>query len=74
MKNNSKERTKLEEEHIKYLWGVLESGIVYQIVKITLKDSRQLKNRVVLDSQFLLLENTETIDADFIKQIKGENR
>jgi len=70
MGNSSKKRIKLREEHIKYLLELPESGMGYQIVDITLKNGQQLKKRIVLNSQFLLLENSENIDSDFIEKVE----
>ncbi len=71
MGNSIRKRIKLKEEHIKYLLELPESGIGYQIVDITLKNGQQLKKRIVLNSQFLLLENSENIDSNFIEKVEG---
>jgi len=71
MGNSIKKRIKLKEEHIKYLLELPESGMGYQIVDITLKNGQQLKKRIVLNSQFLLLENSENIDSNFIEKVEG---
>lgn len=70
MGNSVKKRIKLKEEHIEYLLELPESGMGYQIVDLTLKDGHQLKKRVVLNSQFLLLENSENIDPNFIEKVE----
>jgi hypothetical protein len=41
-----------------------------QLVDITLKDGKQLRNRIVLNSQFLLLEDDESIDPDGIEKVE----
>lgn len=70
MGNSIKKRIKLKEEHIKYLLELPEIGMGYQIVDITLKNGQQLKKRIVLNSQFLLLENSEDIDSNFIEKVE----
>jgi len=70
MGNSIKKKIKLKEEHVKYLSELPESGMGYQIVDITLRNGQQLKKRIVLNSQFLLLENSETIDPNFIEKVK----
>lgn len=70
MGNSIKKRIKLKEEHIKYLLELPESGMGYQIVDITLKNGQQLKKRIVLNSQFLLLESSEDIDSNFIEKVE----
>lgn len=70
MGNSIKKRIKLKEEHIKYLLELPESGMGYQIIDITLKNGQQLKKRIVLNSQFLLLENSEDIDSNFIEKVE----
>jgi hypothetical protein len=69
MGNSNKKRIKLKEKHIKYLLELPESGMGYQIVDLTLKNGQQLKKRIVLNSQFLLLENSENIDPNFIEKV-----
>lgn len=70
MVSSSKNKIELKEKHIKYLLDQPESGMGYQIVDITLKDGQQLNNRIVLNSQFLMLENKENITPDFIETIE----
>lgn len=70
MGNSTKKRIQLKEDHIKYLSELPESGMGYQIVDITLKNGQQLNKRVVLNSQFLLLENSENIDPNFIEKVE----
>lgn len=70
MENSTKKRIQLKEDHIKYLSELPESGMGYQIVDITLKNGQQLNKRVVLNSQFLLLENSENIDPNFIEKVE----
>ncbi|MBI4826147.1 MAG: hypothetical protein HY807_06960 [Nitrospirae bacterium] len=47
-----------------------ESGMGFQIVDIMLKDGQQLKNRIVLNSQLLMLEDYENIDPLSIDKIE----
>ena len=70
MGNSAKKRIQLKEEHIQYLLELPESGMGYQIVDVTLRDGQQLKNRIVLNSQFLLLEDHESIDPKLIEKIE----
>jgi len=70
MGNSIKKRIKLKKEHIKYLLELPESGMGYQIVDITLKNGQQIKKRIVLNSQFLLVENSENIDSNFIEKVE----
>lgn len=70
MENSSKKKIELKKEHINVLSGLPESGMGYQIVDITLRDGQQLKNRIVLNSQFLVLEDNESIDPNFIEKVE----
>jgi hypothetical protein len=69
MENRSKKKVELKEEHVQYLSELPESGMGYQIIDITFKDGRQLKNRIVVNSQFLLLEDGEDIDPLLIEKV-----
>ncbi|MCE5227000.1 MAG: hypothetical protein LLG05_14240 [Porphyromonadaceae bacterium] len=66
---NSK-KVELQEAHIHYLSELPESGMGYQIVDITFKDGLKLKNRIVVNSQFLLVEDYENIDPLLIEEIE----
>lgn len=46
-----------------------ESGMGYQIVKVTLQDGRILSDRRVLNSEFLVLKEGETLDATAIRDV-----
>lgn len=70
MGNSTKKKIELREAHIKYLSELPESGMGYQIVDVTLKDGQRLKNRIVVNSQFLLLEEDESIDPILIEKIE----
>lgn len=74
MGNSIKKRIKLKEDHINHLLEVPEGGMGYQIVDITLKNGQKLKERVVLNSQFLLLENSENIDSNFIEKVEVKGK
>jgi len=47
-----------------------ESGMGYQIVDVTFKDGQKLRNRIVVNSQFLLVEDNENIDPLLIEEIE----
>ena len=69
MENSTRKKVELKEEDVTYLSEFPESGMGYQIVDIMLKNGQQLKNRIVVNSQFLLLENDENIDPLLIEKI-----
>lgn len=66
----SDEKDSTYEEHVQKLLGLPESGMGYQVVNITLKNGQQLKKRVVLNSNELILEGNEDIAPDHIKEIE----
>jgi len=70
MGNSIKKKIELKKEQVNILIKLPESGMGYQIVDITLKDGKQLRNRIVLNSQFLLLEDDESIDPDGIEKVE----
>jgi hypothetical protein len=70
MGNRTKKKVELKEEHVQYLSELPESGMGYQIVAITFKDGQKLKNRIVVNSQFLLIEDDENIDPLLIEKIE----
>lgn len=70
MGSSIKKKIELKREHVDVLAKLPESGMGYQIVDITLRDGKQLINRVVLNSQFLLLENDEIIDPNIIVKVE----
>jgi len=74
MGNELKKRIGLREEHIKLLLGLPESGMGYQLVDVTLKNGKLLKNKIVLNSQVLLLEVNEEIDPDSIDKVEITKR
>ena len=70
MENSTRRKIELKEADVKYLSELPESGMGYQIVDITLKDGQRLKNRIVVNSQFLLLEDDDNIDPLLIEKIE----
>jgi len=70
MANSTKKKIQLKEELSAYLSGLPESGMGYQVVDIILKNGQLLSKRTVLNSQYLLLENGENIDSDFIEKVE----
>lgn len=70
MGNSTRKKIELKEADVQYLSELPESGMGYQLVDITLKDGQQLKNRIVVNSQFLLLEDDENIDPLLIEKIE----
>jgi hypothetical protein len=46
-----------------------ESGMGYQIVKVTLQDGRVLPDRRVLNSEFLVLKEGESLDPTAIRDV-----
>jgi len=69
MVNEIKNKLRLKEEHVKYLSELPETGMGYQIVNIILVDGRLLKNRIVLNSEFIVLEEDESINPSDIQSI-----
>ncbi len=53
-----------------YLENQPEQGMGFQIVNIELKNGKLLKERVILNSAYLKLNNNETIKNKDIKAIK----
>lgn len=56
-------KVELEQEHIDFLTKYPEHGMGYQIVEVMLLDGRLLKQRIVLNSTHLLLEEGEEINT-----------
>ncbi len=63
-------KIKLKEEHINYLVELPESGMGYQIVNVILKNGQYLMNRMVLNSELLIIEENENIDPDMIESVE----
>ena len=70
MVNSITKKIELKEEDVQYLSELPESGMGYQIVDIMFKDGQELKNRIVVNSQFLLIGDDETIDPLLIEKIE----
>ena len=70
---NSK-KVELQEAHVQHLSELPESGMGYQIVDITFKDGQKLRNRIVVNSQFLLVEDYEDIDPLLLEEIELKKR
>lgn len=63
-------KLKLKEEYIDYLSNQPEQGMGYQIVDITLKNGQVLNERIVLNSSYLKLNESEKINLDDIVKIE----
>ena len=62
---------KLKKKWVEYLASVPESGMGYQIVDVTLKDGRVLKNTVVFNAEDLkLLPEYRGVELEDVKEIK----
>ena len=70
MGNSIKRKIKLKDEHISFLAELPESGMGYQIVNVILKNGQHLMNRVVLNSEFLMLEDDEDLDPGMIERVE----
>lgn len=62
-------KIKLLQKHINILENLPEQGMGYQIVDITLKDGKILKERIVINSTYLQLEENEKINPNEIEEI-----
>ena len=65
-----KKKVELIKEQVNYLADLPEQGMGYQIVEVTLRNGQVLKNRTVVNSTFLLLNDNEQIKTDDIASIK----
>ncbi|WP_310558070.1 hypothetical protein [Flavobacterium sp.] len=63
-------KIKLSEKFITKLSDLPEQGMGYQIVEIILKNGTILKERKVVNSTYLLLEENEMIKKSEIKNIE----
>jgi hypothetical protein len=63
-------RVKLQENHSEKLQDLPENGMGYQLVDLTLKDGRVLKERVVLNSSYLQLGQNEELDPSEIEKVE----
>jgi hypothetical protein len=64
---------KLSENMINTLVKLPENGMGYQIVRIFLKSGKVLSHKKVLNSEFLILEENEDLNANDIGKIELEN-
>ncbi len=69
MQNNT---IKLPESFINKLINLPESGMGYQIVKVIMRSGKILRSHKVLNSEFLMLEENETIHVKDIEKIELE--
>ena len=65
-----KKKIKLLPEQIRVLELLPEQGMGYQLIDIELKSGILLENRIVLNSTYLQLEDTEDLDSNNISKIK----
>ena len=70
MGNSIHKKIKLKKEHINFLAELPENGMGYQIVNVILKNGQHLMNRVVLNSEYLMLEDDENIQPDMIERVE----
>ena len=63
-------KIRLIQKHIRYLTSLPEQGMGYQVVDIKLRNGTILKNRIVLNSSLLQLENGENIDPNEIDTVE----
>ena len=61
-KNENKIKIKLTEKFIEVLEKLPEQGMGYQIVDVFLKNGNLLKGKIVFNSTYLQLENSELIE------------
>ena len=69
MQNNT---IKLPESFINKLINLPETGMGYQIVKVIMRSGKILHGQKVLNSEFLMLEENETIYIKDIEKIELE--
>jgi hypothetical protein len=69
LRKNMEYRVVLNKDQIEFLSKLPEQGMLYQLVYITLKDGRVLKNKVVINSTYLKLDESEYVKADDIARI-----
>jgi hypothetical protein len=63
---------KLPDNFINILANLPESGMGYQIVKVIMRSGKILRSHKVLNSEFLMLEENETIHVKDIEKIELE--
>jgi hypothetical protein len=62
-------KVQLTDDQINYLSELPEQGMGYQIVDIILKNGTVLKKRTVLNSTFLVLNETEKLNPQDIDKL-----
>lgn len=67
-RRNSIKTIKLPNEVIEVIAKIPEDGLGYHLVSIELKNGKILKNRLVTNCEFLILEEKENIQTDEIKR------
>jgi hypothetical protein len=65
---------KLPDNFINILVNLPETGMGYQIVKVILRSGKILHKQKVLNSELLMLEGNELIQAKDIKNIELESK
>lgn len=65
---------KLPDSFINILVNLPETGMGYQIVKVILRSGKILHKHKVLNSEFLMLEESENIAVKDIDKIELENK
>jgi len=59
----------LGEEQIAKLMSLPETGMGYHLVDLYMKDGTRRRDRIVLNSEFLVLNNDETIVSEAIADL-----
>ena len=63
-------RVKLSQLQIDILSRLPEQGMGYQIVDLTLKNGKVIRGRIVLNSTYLKIKESESFCADDIERIE----
>lgn len=63
-------KIELKKDMIDCLSKLPEQGMGYQIVDVTLKSGKVLKARIVLNSTYLKLNESESLNVDDIERIE----
>ncbi|MCC6700657.1 MAG: hypothetical protein IT221_03990 [Fluviicola sp.] len=61
---------RLSQNFINYLIEQPETGMGYHLVEIELKDGTVLKDRIILNSEYIKLQSIDEIFLDEIKRIE----
>lgn len=67
-----KKKIELDEKWVQYLTDQPEQGMGYQRIRLILKDGEILRDRVVLNSTYLVLKEDEDMKMDDIEDIQIE--